>query len=121
MALKIRKSRVASPPPTCAVGTCMRVIGKAWTPNLIWYLSAGPRRFGELRRDMPLISAKMLSERLRDLEARGVVSRRIVASSPPSAEYQLTDLGEELMPAIRAIVAVGLKLKQRLGEAVDAA
>jgi DNA-binding HxlR family transcriptional regulator len=99
----------------------MRVIGKAWTPNLIWYLSGGPRRFGELRRDMPLISAKMLSERLRDLEARGVVSRRVVASSPPSAEYQLTDLGEELMPAIEAIVAVGLKLKERLGEAADAA
>mgnify|MGYP003384813342 FL=1 len=97
------------------------MIGKAWTPNLIWYLSGGPRRFGELRRDMPLISAKMLSERLRDLEARGVVSRRVVASSPPSAEYQLTDLGEELMPAIEAIVAVGLKLKERLGEAADAA
>jgi len=121
MALKIRKNRVAAPPPTCAVGICMQVIGKAWTPNLIWYLSAGPRRFGELRRDMPLISAKMLSERLRDLEARGVVTRHVVASSPPSTEYQLTDLGEELMPAIQAIVAVGLKLKERLGEAADAA
>ena len=121
MVLKIRKNRAVSAPPTCAVGTCMQVIGKAWTPNLIWYLSAGPRRFGELRRDMPLISAKMLSQRLRDLEARGVVTRRVVASSPPSAEYRLTDLGEELMPAIQAIVAVGLKLKERLGEAADAA
>lgn len=121
MALKMRRSRAVAPPPTCAVGVCMQVIGKAWTPNLIWYLSGGPRRFGELRRDMPPISAKMLSERLRDLEERGVVTRRVLASSPPSAEYALTELGEELMPAIQAIVAVGLKLKQRMGGGADAA
>ncbi len=121
MALKIRKNRVATPPPTCAVGTCMQVLGRAWTPNVIWYLSAGPRRFGELRRDMPLISAKMLSERLRDLELKGVLERRLVASSPPSAEYELTDLGQELMPAIHAIVAVGLKLKERMGDHAEAA
>jgi DNA-binding HxlR family transcriptional regulator len=121
MALKIRKNRAISPPPTCAVGTCMRVIGKAWSPNVIWYLSAGPRRFGELRRDMPLISAKMLSERLRDLERTGVLRRRVLPSSPPSAEYELTDLGLELMPAIEAIAAVGAKLKQRLGETDEAA
>lgn len=121
MVLKLRKNRAVTPPPTCAVGTCMRVLGKAWTPNLIWYLSAGPRRFGELRRDMPLISAKMLSERLRDLEQKGVLERRVVASSPPSAEYELTDLGQELMPAIQAIVAVGLRLKERMGETAEAA
>ncbi|KFC73835.1 Exodeoxyribonuclease VII small subunit [Bosea sp. LC85] len=120
MVLKIRKNRAKNPPPTCAVGTCMQVLGKAWTPNVIWYLSAGPRRFGELRHDMPLISAKMLSERLRDLESRGIVERRILTSSPPSAEYGLTGLGLELMPAIEAIVAVGQRLKERMGQAAAA-
>jgi len=121
MALKIRKNRAKNPPPTCAVGTCMQVLGKAWTPNVIWYLSAGPRRFGELRHDMPLISAKMLSERLRDLEHKGVVERRVVPSSPPSAEYGLTELGLELLPAIEAIVAVGKRLKERMGQVAEAA
>ena len=55
----------------------------------------------------------MLSARLRELEARGLVTRRLLDSSPPSAEYALTALGRELLPAIRAIVDVGIKLKRR--------
>ena len=90
----------------------MMLLRGAWAPNVIWYLSAGARRFGELRVDIPRISARVLSARLRELEAKGVVVRRVLDSSPPSAEYALTDLGRELVPAIHAIVSVGLKLKQ---------
>lgn len=112
MALKMRRNRAQKPPPTCALGECMALLGGAWTPQVIWHLSGGPRRFGELRVDIPAISAKMLSARLKDLEAKGVLARRLIAGSPPSAEYRLTDLGRELMPAIEAIVAIGLRLKQ---------
>lgn len=93
----------------------MKLLGGAWTPNLIWYLSAGPRRFGELRKDVPRISAKVLSARLRALEEKGVVLRSVVATSPPSVEYALTDLGSELMPVIHAIVKVGSKLRDDAG------
>lgn len=89
----------------------MRLLAGAWAPNVIWYLSAQPRRFGELRVDIPQISARVLSARLRELEAKGVVHRAVVATSPPSVEYSLTDLGRELVPAIAAIVEVGFKLK----------
>lgn len=89
------------------------MIGGAWTPNVIWHLSDGPRRFSELRTDIPPISAKVLTQRLRELEARGVVHREVKPTSPPSVEYSLTDLGEELLPAIRAIVRVGERLKER--------
>lgn len=111
MALKIRRNRSPEPPETCDVGTCMQVLGGAWTPNIIWYLSGGPRRFGELRRDIPMISAKMLSTRLRSLEVKGVVRRRVLSGSPPSVEYALTPLGRDYMPAIQAIAEVGAKLK----------
>lgn len=111
MALKIRRNRSPEPPETCDVGTCMQVLGGAWTPNIIWYLSGGARRFGELRRDIPMISAKMLSTRLRSLEAKGVVVRRVLPGSPPSVEYALTPLGREYVPAIQAIAEVGAKLK----------
>jgi DNA-binding HxlR family transcriptional regulator len=90
----------------------MLLLRGAWAPNVIWYLSGGPRRFGELRVDIPRISARVLSARLRELEAKGVVRRRVLDSSPPSAEYLLSELGRELVPAIQAIVNVGLKLKQ---------
>lgn len=112
MPLPLRKTRVDAP-PGCPLTECMAMLRGAWAPNVIWYLSGGPRRFGELRHDIPRISARVLSARLRELESRGVVVRRLVDSSPPSAEYDLTDLGRELVPAIKSIVAVGTKLKHR--------
>ena len=111
MGLALRKSKVVAPPPTCPLTQCMALLRGAWAPNVIWFLSAGPRRFGELRHDIPRISARVLSARLRELESKGVVTRHVLDSSPPSAEYRLSELGEELIPAIKAIVAVGMKLK----------
>jgi len=111
MALKLRKK--VPPPPGCPMSACMSLLGGVWTPEIIWNLSDGQRRFSELRRAVPVISAKVLSARLKDLEKRGVLSRTVLATTPPSVEYALTDLGEELVPAIRAIVAVGTKLNLR--------
>jgi DNA-binding HxlR family transcriptional regulator len=108
MPLKIRKSKVK--PPPCPITQCMAFMRGAWAPNVIWYLGGGPRRFGELRVDIP-ISAKVLSTRLKELERRGIVDRQVVPTSPPAVEYSLTELGRELLPAIAAIAAVGKKLK----------
>lgn len=110
MPLPLRKTRVA-PPKGCPLTECMALLRGAWAPNVIWYLSGGARRFGELRHDIPRISARVLSARLRELEGRGVIERRLIDSSPPSAEYELTALGHELVPAIQAIVDVGTRLK----------
>ena len=112
MPLRVRKNKV-EPPPLCPLSECMQLLRGAWAPNVIWYLSEQPRRFGELRIDIPRISARVLSARLRELETKGVVERSVVPSTPPSVEYQLTELGRELVPAIGAIVAVGRKLKSR--------
>ncbi len=108
MGLPLRKNRAA--PPLCPLTECMNLLRGAWAPNVIWMLSAGPRRFGELRHDIPRVSARVLSARLRELEVKGVISRRVLGTSPPSVEYQLTTLGKELVPAIQAIVEVGHKL-----------
>ena len=90
---------------------CMAVISGAWAPNVIWSLRAGPRRFNELRVDIPPISAKVLSTRLGELEAKGVLVRHVRRTSPPSTEYELTALGAELLPALDAIIQVGHRLK----------
>lgn len=111
MSLKVRKNRSAPPPQTCALTECMAIIAGAWAPNVIWHLRAGPRRFNELRVDIPPISAKVLSQRLRELESRRVITRTIQPTNPPSVEYALTPLGRELVPALDAIVEVGHKLK----------
>jgi DNA-binding HxlR family transcriptional regulator len=112
MPLRVRKNQAATI-PFCPIAECMRLLRGAWAPNVIWYLSAQPRRFGELRVDIPKISARVLSARLRELTDNGVIARRVVPTSPPSVEYELTELGRELVPAITAIVEVGRKLKRR--------
>ena len=111
MSLKSRKK--VAPPPGCPMSACMSLLGGAWTPEVIWNLSEGSRRFSELRRAVPAISAKVLSGRLKDLEERGVVSRTVLPTTPPSVDYALTELGQELVPAILAIVKVGSKLHLR--------
>ena len=111
MALRMRKSKVAAPPHACPLTQCMAVLGGAWTPNVIWYLSGGPRRFTELRADIPAVSAKVLTARLRSLTVKGVITRRVMPTSPPSVEYALTELGRELVPAIEAIARVGHRLE----------
>src|SRR4051812_36636209 len=110
MGLKVRKSKAPPPPKGCPMGACMALIGGAWTTNLIWQLSGGPRRFGELERDIPGISPKMLSARLRELEEKGAIERSVTPTSPPSVEYSLSDLGRELVPVIDSIVRVGTRL-----------
>ncbi len=112
MALKIRKNKSPEPPYGCPLTECMSVLGGAWTPNVIWSLSAGPRRFSELRIDIPGVSPKVLTTRLRDLEARGILHRDVKPTSPPSVEYSLTAHGMKLVPAIEAIVSVGHELKK---------
>jgi DNA-binding HxlR family transcriptional regulator len=113
MGLRVRKNQAIPPPGRCPLGECMSFLRGAWAPNVLWYLSGGPRRFGELRIDLPKISARVLSARLREFESKGVIVRRVVASSPPSVEYELTDLGQEIVPALRAMAMIGEKLKQR--------
>jgi DNA-binding HxlR family transcriptional regulator len=108
-----RKNRSRATPDECPLTHCMRLIGKAWAPHLVWYLEYSPRRFSELKADIRGISSKVLSARLRELTRVGVLKRNELRTSPPTMEYELTSIGRELLPAIAAIVAVGQKLKGR--------
>jgi len=108
MVLRVRTAVKAL--PGCPMSQCMSLLSGLWTPEIIWTLSTGARRFSEVRRNIPGISAKVLTGRLRDLEGRGVLRRTVIASSPPTVEYELTPLGKELLPAIRSIVEVGTRL-----------
>ncbi|WP_037495388.1 winged helix-turn-helix transcriptional regulator [Solirubrobacter soli] len=111
--VKYRPSRVAPPPTECPLTECMSLLGGAWTPNIVWYLREGPRRFNELRGDIDGVSGKVLSARLKRLAEDGIVTRTVMPTTPPSVEYELTELGRELLPAVDAIVEVGRRLKTR--------
>ena len=94
----------------CPLTRCMQLLSGAWAAHVVWYLSEEPRRFGELRRDIRGISARLLSQRLRELEAKQVVAREVMPTKPPSVEYSLTDLGRKLVPVVAVIAEVGEKL-----------
>ena len=80
-------------------------IADKWTVLSVGRLTPGPRRFGQLRRDIPGISAKVLTHKLREMERDGLVARRVYASVPPRVEYRLTPLGQSLIGLLDAIRA----------------
>ncbi len=92
---------------TCAVAASAAIIGAKWTALLVHDLSEGARRFSELEHSCAGISPRTLSERLRWLEAEGLVDRRSYPESPPRVEYELTEKGRALLPIIDAMRGFG--------------
>lgn len=99
-----RSERLAD---TSRLTDCLSLIRGAWAPHVIWHLRMGPRRFSELRLDIPRLSNRVLSQRLKELEARGVISRTIDQSAHTSVKYVLTSLGHQFIPALGAVVEMG--------------
>jgi DNA-binding HxlR family transcriptional regulator len=97
----------------CPIHEGLRSLQGAWTPEVLWQLRQGPKRFGELRRALVRVSAKVLTTRLRELEERGLVARNVLATSPPSVEYRLTELAHEIQPVLQAIADLGAKVHAR--------
>ncbi len=72
----------------------MRILGGKWTGSILWHLQDGPVRFNDLARMVAGASKKMIVERLRRLEAQGLVRRQVLETAPVSVEYSITPLGE---------------------------
>ncbi len=84
-------------------------IGNKWKMEILWALRNGRCRFSALRKRIPQISDRMLSQSLRELEQNELVIREIFAEIPPRVEYQLTTNGETVIPILQRINAWGIK------------
>ena len=93
---------------SCPVELTVDVIGGRWRTVLLSRLKEGVHRYGELRRLVPGISEKMLTQRLRELEADGLINRRDLGMVPPHVEYELTETGRSLAPVLQALYDWGL-------------
>jgi len=93
----------------CPVAMAAEILCTRWTVVLLRELVAGSSRFNELRRGVPRMSPGLLSKRLRELEAAGVVKRERLADAPEIDAYQLTEAGRDLQPVIEAIGMWGQK------------
>ncbi|VAW24129.1 Transcriptional regulator, HxlR family [hydrothermal vent metagenome] len=87
----------------CPLSFSMSLIGGKWKCIALYHLGEGPLRFGELRRCMPNTTQRMLTLTLRELEADGIVNRKVFNVVPPHVEYSLTELGEALAPVMDAL------------------
>jgi DNA-binding HxlR family transcriptional regulator len=99
----------------CPVEAALDVIGGKWKALILWWLQARTWRFAELRRRIPGVTEKMLTQQLRELEADGIVARRVYATVPPRVEYSLTAYGRSLKRALRAICDWGRGHMERTG------
>jgi DNA-binding HxlR family transcriptional regulator len=97
--------RVVAERRTCCVyyHRAVELIGKRWSGAILSVLLDGPLHFSELRRAVPEISDRLLSERLKELEAEGIVERRVIDGSPVRTEYSLTAKGKALEPSLRTL------------------
>jgi DNA-binding HxlR family transcriptional regulator len=92
-------------PNRCPVDQALELIGGKWKPTLLWHLSSGPLRHSQLRRALPLVSQRMLTLHLRELERDGLLTRTVFARVPPHVEYALTPAARRLLPLLEAFGA----------------
>ena len=97
----------------CPVTHAVRVMGRRWKPLVLYYLRPGPLRFNEIRRRMPEITQKMLTQTLRELEEDAVIVRKVHAQVPPKVVYSISAYGRTLDPILIALCAWGKKAQKR--------
>ncbi|THF71714.1 helix-turn-helix transcriptional regulator [Deinococcus sp. Arct2-2] len=93
--------------PECGVERTLHVMGGKWTTLILRELLAGTRRYSELKRSLGRVSPKTLTERLRHLEAEGLLTRTVYAEVPPRVDYTLTTRGQGLGDIIAAMARWG--------------
>lgn len=107
------KMQQAKELPACPVETTLMLIGDKWKVLILRDLMPGTKRFGELKKSIGSVSQKVLTAQLRDMEEKGLVSRKVYAEVPPRVEYSLTDMGKSLKPILDAMWTWGEVYKKQ--------
>ena len=101
--------------PACPVETTLMLIGDKWKVLILRDLMDGTKRFGELKKSIGTVSQKVLTAQLRDMEEKGLLTRKVYAEVPPRVEYTLTETGYSLKPILDAMSAWGADYKAKNG------
>ncbi|MFD0871352.1 winged helix-turn-helix transcriptional regulator [Paenibacillus residui] len=109
------KDRIKLKEINCDKELTLAVIGGKWKLIILWHLGLeGTKRFGELKKLIPNITQKMLTNQLRELEEDQLVIRRVYPEVPPRVEYSLTEYGESLMPVLRMMYDWGRNYRRNV-------
>lgn len=89
--------------PGCSIEAAISLIDGKWKSIILWHLLPGTLRFNEIRRQVQSCTPRMLTNQLREMEADGLITRKVYAQVPPKVEYALSDLGRTMEPILRAL------------------
>lgn len=101
---------------TCPMVLVHKLVSGKWKILILWYLSSGPLRFSEIKRKLPDVTQKMLTNQLRSLEEDGLIHREIYPVIPPKVEYSLTEIGFKMVPLLEQMYSFGVKYSESLNE-----
>ena len=101
--------------PACPVETTLMLIGDKWKVLILRDLMDGTKRFGELKKSIGTVSQKVLTAQLRDMEEKGLLTRKVYAEVPPRVEYTLTEIGYSLKPILDSMWAWGVDYQAKNG------
>ncbi|MEM9802690.1 MAG: helix-turn-helix domain-containing protein [Planctomycetota bacterium] len=87
----------------CPIERGMRIIGGKWKGSILWHLQDGPVRFNDLARQMGGATRKMVNERLKELEAQGLVSRNVLSDRPIAVAYEITEFGRSALVVLEQL------------------
>ena len=105
--MTLARQRKPERSPGCAVEGALRFIDGKWKGVVLYHLFERTHRFNEIHRRLPDVTQRVLTHQLRELEADGLISRKVYAQVPPKVEYSLTELGRSLQPVIASLKAWG--------------
>lgn len=100
----------------CPVEATLKVLGGKWKILILYHLNGDAKRFSEIRRSIPGITEKMLTQQLKELESDGVVNRKVYPQVPPKVEYSITKYGKTLGPVIGEMQKWGMGHRKRNGK-----
>ncbi|HJQ09129.1 MAG TPA: helix-turn-helix domain-containing protein [Candidatus Saccharimonadales bacterium] len=98
----------------CGLGAAFQVVGGKWKAVILWLLNERPHRFGELKRQLPGISERILINQLREMENDGIILRHDFKQVPPKVEYSVTPVGQKLNTALCPLSEWGLQYEREL-------
>lgn len=87
----------------CPIGGSINIFGGKWKPEIIYFLNISPRRFNELRKLIPGVTQRMLTQQLRELERDGIINREQYLEIPPKVVYSMSELGHSLIPIFKRL------------------
>jgi len=114
---EIMQNQNKSNSKVCPISGSVNIFGGKWKPEILYFINIEPRRFNELRRLIPTVSQRMLTQQLRELERDSIINRKQYMEIPPKVVYSMSELGKSLIPIFNQLEIWGSKNMRKIEQA----